>query len=143
MSEVFSPGTSLTDAYSGRTYRVRSDGNVDLDPRDEPVVLLERTDAAPSTFSWDNATVYFALIDRFENGEPSNDQSYGRQAPPGQTVGTWHGGDFAGIVERLDHLEALGVNALWISPPVEQVHGVGRRRDRRLPALGLPWILGP
>ena len=29
-------------------------------------------------FSWDNATVYFALTDRFNNGDSSNDYSYGR-----------------------------------------------------------------
>jgi alpha-amylase len=29
-----------------------------------------------STFSWDNATVYFLLTDRFNNGDTSNDHSY-------------------------------------------------------------------
>ena len=29
-------------------------------------------------FTWDNATVYFMLTDRFRNGNTSNDHSYGR-----------------------------------------------------------------
>ena len=31
-----------------------------------------------SDFSWDNASVYFLLTDRFQNGNTSNDHSYGR-----------------------------------------------------------------
>ena len=33
----------------------------------------------PSVFHWKNATVYFVLTDRFHNGNPHNDHSYGRQ----------------------------------------------------------------
>ena len=36
------------------------------------------TSAEDAAFSWDNATVYFTLTDRFNNGDTSNDHSYGR-----------------------------------------------------------------
>ena len=29
-------------------------------------------------FSWQNANLYFVITDRFKNGDPSNDNSYGR-----------------------------------------------------------------
>ncbi len=77
--------------------------------------------AAP--FSWQNATVYFALTDRFNNGNPANDHSYGRHGDGMQEIGTFHGGDLAGLTEKLDYLQQLGVNALWISSPLEQIHG--------------------
>ncbi|WP_234410463.1 hypothetical protein [Caldalkalibacillus mannanilyticus] len=32
----------------------------------------------PSNFSWDNATVYFAMTDRFYDGNSANNNSYGR-----------------------------------------------------------------
>lgn len=40
-----------------------------------------------------------------------------------QEIGTFHGGDLKGLTTRLDYLQQLGVNALWISSPLEQIHG--------------------
>ncbi|MBR1731410.1 MAG: alpha-amylase, partial [Ruminococcus sp.] len=84
-------------------------------------------------FSWDNASVYFLLTDRFNNGNTSNDHSYGRTLDAsGQPIsgwntspGTFHGGDFAGITQKINegYFDKLGVNALWISAPYEQIHG--------------------
>jgi alpha-amylase len=122
---VFPAGTAVRDAYGGDRAVVDAEGNLTLVRHPNGVLLLEH-DRAPgreADFSWDNATVYFVVTDRFENGDPSNDQSYGRVPAPGQVVGTFHGGDLAGLTQRLDHLDALGVNAVWISPPYEQIHG--------------------
>ena len=38
----------------------------------------DTTTKTASSFSWDNASVYFLLTDRFNNGNPSNDHSYNR-----------------------------------------------------------------
>lgn len=84
------------------------------------------------TFSWDNASVYFLLTDRFKNGNESNDHSYNRGLDKNGNVasitderGTFHGGDFAGITQTIKdgYFNDLGVNALWISAPYEQIHG--------------------
>jgi alpha-amylase len=40
-----------------------------------------------------------------------------------QEIGTFHGGDLKGLTSKLDYLQKLGVNALWISSPLEQIHG--------------------
>ncbi|EAY7430441.1 alpha-amylase, partial [Salmonella enterica] len=69
------------------------------------------------------ATVYFVLTDRFRNGDPTNDHSYGRHKDGMQEIGTFHGGDLRGLTSQLDYLQQLGVNALWISSPFEQIHG--------------------
>lgn len=84
-------------------------------------------------FTWDNATVYFLLTDRFRNGNKSNDHSYGRATDQNgnplsgwdTAPGTFHGGDFAGITDAINegYFNDLGVNALWISAPYEQIHG--------------------
>jgi alpha-amylase len=78
----------------------------------------------------DNPIVYFVLTDRFENGNPSNDHAYGRQNDPAkfntvQESGTFHGGDLAGLTNKLKqgYFSQLGVNAIWISAPYEQIHG--------------------
>jgi alpha-amylase len=80
--------------------------------------------AAPDKpFVWENATVYFLLTDRFNNGNPDNDHAYGRKDDAAKLRG-FMGGDFAGITAKIKegYFNELGVTALWITPPVEQIH---------------------
>lgn len=87
----------------------------------------------PDDFSWDNASVYFLLTDRFNNGKTSNDHSYGRATDSSGNAlsgwqsnpGTFHGGDFAGITQKINegYFDNLGINAIWLSAPYEQIHG--------------------
>lgn len=87
--------------------------------------------AVPDTFTWDNVNAYFVLTDRFYNGEKGNDHSYYRQNAENNSklnsgynnVATFHGGDIKGLTEKLDYLDNLGVNAIWITAPYEQAHG--------------------
>jgi len=80
----------------------------------------------PGRFT-DNPIVYFVITDRFANGNPANDHSYGRQreANPQDDVGTFHGGDLKGLTDKLREgwFKELGVNAIWITAPYEQIHG--------------------
>jgi alpha-amylase len=106
----------------------------------EPVgATSSNTDLQNAPFSWDNASVYFVLTDRFKNGDTSNDHSYGRGlkadgVTPQQGLegsknnanpGTFHGGDIKGLTQKLDdgYFTNLGVNAIWITAPYEQMHG--------------------
>jgi alpha-amylase len=62
----------------------------------------------------------------FRQRQPGNDHSYGRAADPqGGDVGTFHGGDLAGLTQKLKDgwFKDLGVNAIWITAPYEQIHG--------------------
>ena len=91
------------------------------------------TQKTPSSFSWDNASVYFLLTDRFNNGDTSNDHSYNRGLKQDGSLaddmitdaGCFQGGDFKGITQKINegYFDNLGVNALWISAPYEQAHG--------------------
>jgi len=123
VGDVFPAGTALRDSYGGGTATVSSTGTVTLTPGAQGVVLLERDGAAASDFNWRNVTVYHAIVDRYANGNSSNDGSYGRKKDGMNETGTWHGGDWKGLTEKLDYIRDLGVTALWISPIVEQVHG--------------------
>jgi alpha-amylase len=77
----------------------------------------------PSVF-WNHATVYFLLTDRFENGDPTNDLAQGR-AQDGAVLRSFQGGDLAGVLRRLEegYFDALGVDAIWMTPFVEQIRG--------------------
>ena len=120
----FPAGTVVRDAYSGATATVDGAGKVTLPTSGGAgLLLLEKDGAAASPFDWQNATVYYAITDRFSNGDTSNDGSYGRKKDGKEEVGTWHGGDWKGLTAKLPYLQALGVTAVWISPIVEQVHG--------------------
>lgn len=89
--------------------------------------------SSPDDFSWDNASVYFLMTDRFYNGNTSNDHSYGRALDANgkplsgwnSAPGTFHGGDFAGVTDKINegYFDDLGINAIWISAPYEQIHG--------------------
>ncbi len=83
----------------------------------------DRETADPAVF-WNNATVYFLLTDRFQNGDPSNDFALGR-ARDGAVLRSFLGGDLAGVLQKLEegYFDALGVDAIWMTPFVEQIHG--------------------
>ncbi|HEU4844796.1 MAG TPA: alpha-amylase family glycosyl hydrolase [Burkholderiaceae bacterium] len=78
---------------------------------------------AARPFLWENATVYFLLTDRFNNGNRANDLAYGRQADAAPLRG-YMGGDLAGVTAKINegYFDSLGVDAIWITPPVEQIH---------------------
>lgn len=80
--------------------------------------------AVRKPFSWDSATVYFLMTDRFNNGNKANDRAYGRKDDAAPLRG-YMGGDLAGITAKIKegYFTELGVDAIWITPPVEQIHG--------------------
>jgi alpha-amylase len=75
----------------------------------------------------DNPIVYFVVTDRFFDGNPANNNSYGRtrEPKPADDIGTFHGGDLAGLTKKLEEgwFRQLGVNGLWITAPYEQIRG--------------------
>ena len=78
----------------------------------------------PGSFP-DNPIVYFAMTDRFRRGAHAPRSCYGRSSDGADEIGTFHGGDFDGISDRLaaGWFTELGVNAIWITAPYEQIHG--------------------
>ena len=75
-------------------------------------------------FVWENANLYFLLTDRFNNGDTSNDLNFNRTLPTAPLRG-FQGGDIKGITQKIKegYFQELGVNAIWFTPVVEQVHG--------------------
>ena len=78
----------------------------------------------PSPKHWERKVTYEILVDRFNNGNLTND-AY--NVPPQQAQKQHtndpeglpdyrHGGDIQGLVDRLDYLKDLQIDALWITP---------------------------
>lgn len=75
-------------------------------------------------FVWEGANLYFLLPDRFSNGNPNNDVNFGRDKKAAVLRG-FEGGDLRGIIQKIDegYFNRLGINAIWMTPIVEQIHG--------------------
>ncbi len=122
-----------TDATLDYTFLI-SDGATQL--RDADLYSLDPHSAAPfTTPAWaKNAVWYQIMVDRFRNGDPSNDPAntrpwrsewYGAspwEGKNGETFynhfvfGRMYGGDLAGMRAALPYLKDLGVNALYLLP---------------------------
>jgi alpha-amylase len=87
----------------------------------QPAAVTNRV-TDPVAF-WNNATVYFLLIDRFANGDTLNDRALGR-ARDGAVLRSFEGGDLAGVLRKIEegYFDSLGVSAIWMTPFVEQIH---------------------
>nr|HEX4312547.1 alpha-amylase family glycosyl hydrolase [Kofleriaceae bacterium] len=74
--------------------------------------------AAP--MDWRDGIIYFVVLDRFANGDTSNDAP----VPGAEMPGQYQGGDFAGLKAKLDagYFNDLGINTLWITSPLSNTH---------------------
>ncbi|MBZ5702507.1 MAG: IPT/TIG domain-containing protein [Acidobacteriia bacterium] len=69
--------------------------------------------------------IYQIVTDRFFNGDTSNDNPAQSAGLFDSTQTNWQlywGGDLAGIQQKMAYLKGLGVTALWISPPVDNIN---------------------
>jgi len=58
--------------------------------------------------------VYLLMVDRFADGDGWNNEFYDREDPQ-----AFHGGDLQGVLQHIEHLDALGVGTVWLTPIFE------------------------
>src|SRR5262245_3612068 len=68
---------------------------------------------------WSQQSIYFLLTDRFANGNSANDNYSGFNSDRSDPR-KWHGGDFQGVIDRLDYIKGMGFTAIWITPVTMQ-----------------------
>ena len=85
---------------------------------------VEKSAVNDIPFVWEGANLYFLLTDRFNNGDPSKDINFNRTRETGKHRG-FEGGNIKGITQKIEegYFTDLGINAIWMTPLVEQVHG--------------------
>lgn len=115
----------------------------------QDVELPRRQSYFPSPVDWRDAVLYFLLVDRFSDGRENErsllDRTQLSKARPPLPNGEawrwdrwassgaerWQGGNLKGLLDKLDYLQHLGVNAIWLSPVFRQrvhansYHGYG------------------
>ncbi len=84
------------------------------------------SEAAPlqvSDIEFRGETLYFIMVDRFHDGDPTNSAGPDPNLfdPTRTDWGKYWGGDLQGVLDKLDYLQACGVTAVWLTPLFEQI----------------------
>lgn len=66
--------------------------------------------------AWRDQVLYFVMLDRFADGDTTNNVAVDRSSR-----GAFHGGDLAGLRRHLDEIAGLGATAIWITPVVKNI----------------------
>ena len=83
------------------------------------IVPAAKAEGTSSTPLAEGDVIYQVLVDRFSNGDTSNDNiGLGDYNP--SNLGMYHGGDWKGLKNNLQYIKNLGVTAVWISPVSKQ-----------------------
>lgn len=80
------------------------------------LVFLLFASVAQANESWRNDVVYFVMLDRFADGDATNNQGVDPTNPL-----AFHGGDLKGLTAQLEEIADLGATAIWLTPIVQQV----------------------
>ena len=72
--------------------------------------------AASADDNWRNDVLYFVMLDRFADGDISNNDDVDLESAL-----AFHGGDLKGLRDNLDEIRALGATAIWLTPITKQV----------------------
>ena len=77
-----------------------------------------------ASVNWPGSVIYFLMPDRFDNGDPSNDNGGPGDNEPAQPQNPmgWYGGDFQGVIDQIGagYFSQLGATAIWMTPAYVQ-----------------------
>lgn len=68
--------------------------------------------------TWQDEAIYFIMVDRFNNMDPTNDKGVNVNDPKG-----YFGGDLKGVTAKLDYIKEMGFTAIWLTPIFENMPG--------------------
>jgi glycosidase len=73
------------------------------------------SNSSSGSASWQGQIIYQVMPDRFFDGDPSNNVGVNRG-----NLRAWHGGDLAGLTQKLEYIQKLGATAVWLTPIYQQ-----------------------
>jgi glycosidase len=113
---VVNEGDTVTFTFDGAT----NVGQIVTESSDVPPEIAALV-TAPARNPIQDEVFYFVMPDRFANGRTDNDTG----GIPGDRLdhgfdpvykGFFHGGDLAGLKNKLDYLAEMGITAIWMTP---------------------------
>lgn len=109
--------TAMLPTYGKYTLTVHAQDADGVDV--EPLWVPLWHEATP--FTWQDALLYLVFTDRFRDTDGAGADPLDDVAP----IASYQGGDFDGVRQAIEegYFDALGVNALWLSPTYENPDG--------------------
>jgi glycosidase len=91
----------------------------------DPAICEEEGQLPPGVYDWRDSVIYFVFVDRFVDGNGSNNCSVAGASDPSVD---YRGGDWAGVTQKINdgYFTNLGVNTLWITVPLDNFDGLGK-----------------
>lgn len=85
--------------------------------------MKNTTETPKKPFVWEGANLYFLMTDRFKDDNPTKETYLNRTKVAAKLRG-FEGGNIKGIIQKIEegYFEKLGINAIWLTPVVEQIH---------------------
>ncbi len=76
-------------------------------------------------------TMYFLFLDRFHDGNPDNNTGRNPEtySSDKSDLKKYLGGDIQGLIDKLDYLKGMGISAIWVTPPADNVDGLTKGGD--------------
>ncbi|OOF08018.1 hypothetical protein BZG82_15655, partial [Salinivibrio sp. PR5] len=88
-----------------------------------PILNEHRTQGKESSFlDFRKETIYFVFLDRFSDGDSSNNIGENKDTYDPNDLKKYIGGDIRGLINKLPYLKSLGVTAIWITPPIDNAN---------------------
>jgi len=75
--------------------------------------VVSSTISSVDTSPWLGRSIYFIVTDRYARSDPKGEEPCAGKG--------WCGGTIAGVEQKLDYIQNMGFDAIWITPVVEQV----------------------
>lgn len=90
------------------------------------LLIFTSAPLSASSSSSQGELIYFVMVDRFANGDPTNDTGGLGDDPRINGLnksdhGFYHGGDIAGLKAKIPYIKSLGFTAIWVTPVVRQL----------------------
>lgn len=120
---------AIAQSEQSRTY-LRVFASAEGKPKSDILVLLDNGNVVTENHQLtrhdpETQILYSLMIDRFNNGNTSNDWKYNNPEEVLPQV-DYLGGDIAGVTQKIEEgfFEALGINTIWISPITQNPYDV-------------------
>ena len=89
-----------------------------------PAESVQPHEGCSGTAEFCDLRMYQVMVESFVDGDPTRNYNAG--------YGTsHHKGDIRGIINSLDYIKSLGMNAIWMTPVFDSYAGQAVRRRRR------------
>jgi len=86
---------------------------------DAIVASSAQTQSSETFLDFRKETIYFVFLDRFSDGDATNNTGNNPATYDPTNLKKYVGGDIRGLINKLPYLKSMGVTAIWITPPVD------------------------